>query len=364
MTIPNETAHRLVGMIYEAALDEHKWAPFLEVFTQALGSDTSMLRSDDAQTLSKNFVTGKGDDPHWKSAINQCLDEIFSAVQFSLSEKIKPSDCNDYDQPQEKTQAIRMFLTQDLGHRLMFAVQRGILAGAISEESAKMMDILAPHITRAVQVHQKIRSVTLEKEWALGAIDNLRIAVILTNSSGTPFFFNSAAELILKNCPPIKIHQGKLALLTQSETTQLYKLINDSAQVTPDPGHSMGGDMRITCPNGDLLHCMVMPVSPELTSRMNIRFSSGGAALFLSKPGNLNIIPERLANLYDLSPKEAKLVSKLAALMSVEQAAADLSMTVGTARSHLKSVFSKTGVRSQSQLILLLATGTLAALRK
>lgn len=121
--------------------------------------------------------------------------------------------------------------------------------------------------------------------------------------------------------------------------------------------------MRIALPNGDFLHCLVMPIPLELSARWDIALASGCVAVFLSKPSGLQLPPKRLASLYGLSPAEARLAAKLSALRSVEQAADELCITVHTARSQLKSIFTKTGSQSQSELLMLLATGTLANCR-
>jgi DNA-binding CsgD family transcriptional regulator len=71
-----------------------------------------------------------------------------------------------------------------------------------------------------------------------------------------------------------------------------------------------------------------------------------------------------LVTQYKITPAEARLVAKLAALRTVEEAADDLGISMATARTQLKSVFGKSGTRSQSELLLLLASGTLAQLNE
>ena len=121
--------------------------------------------------------------------------------------------------------------------------------------------------------------------------------------------------------------------------------------------------MRVALSNGEFLHCVVMPIPLEFTARWNIGLASGCVAVFLSKPGGLQLPPQRLAEQYGLTPAEGRLAAKLTALRSVEQASDELCISVHTARSQLKSIFAKTGVQSQSELLMLLATGTLAYCR-
>jgi DNA-binding CsgD family transcriptional regulator len=60
--------------------------------------------------------------------------------------------------------------------------------------------------------------------------------------------------------------------------------------------------------------------------------------------------------LYDLTDTEARLASAIGAGHSLESAAASLKMQIGTAQSHLKSVFPKVGVNRQQDLVRLLTS--------
>lgn len=368
-------AQHLVGMAYDAALDEHKWTPFLEAFARAVGGDSSILRSADYKAGKASFVASVGYDPAWQAAycnhfvkldyltpaLNQFkLGDVKSSDQvFSLSEQSKTEMFNDYFIPQDKVHALGTFLTKDDSHTLLFSAQRGKRAGAFGKVEARLMSILAPHVKRAVQIHHRVSSSIVEKDWALGALNHLRMGVILTNSLGTPLFVNRAAEQMLTQNQGIGIYQRRLVLNTPLETVRLHKLITDAAQGTP--GATLGGDMRIALPKPDeFLHCQVTPISLEISERLGIPLASGCVAIFFSKPSGLQLPPKRLAVLYGLSPAEARLAAKLAALMSMEQAADDLCITIHTARSQLKSVFAKVGAQSQPELLMLLATGTLA----
>ena len=365
----------LVGKIYDAALDEKRWPSFLEAFAQAVGGCSSILRSADLQVNYANFVASVGYDSVWQAAYcNHFVkaDYVVRALAkfkpgeiktidqiISQSEQRKTELYNDYSVPQDKVHALGTFLVKDGSHTLLFSVQRGKRAGDFSDEQARLMGVLAPHVTRAVQVHRKLSSIAVEKEWALGALDQLRMGVILADSLGVPLFINCTAEQMMTQGDGVSFSQGRLALTNPSETGLLHKLIAGAAL------GAAGGDMRIMLPGGGgYLHCMVTPVSPEFSTRLNKTLGSGCVAIFLSKPGSLELPPKRLALLYGLSPAESRLAAKLAGFNSLEQAAKDLGVAIGTARAQLASVFSKTGARGQAELLMLLATGTLAYCRE
>jgi DNA-binding CsgD family transcriptional regulator len=381
MSFSGENVLRLAGMTYEAALDETKWQCFLEAFTHVIGGKSAILRSVDYQIGKASFNSSYGFDPAMqKSYANYYINLDYFATFFktvplstvesnessgyavSPSEQKKTEFYNDYMQPAGSEYAMGTTLIRDGNHMVQFAAQRGKNSIAFDAEQIKLMSLLSPHVSRAVQVHRKIRSVTVEKEWALGALDQLRMSVILTNAGGTPLFTNCAAEQMLTQGDGIDTLQGRLILSTPTETARLYKLIDEAAQGAP--GTTKGGDMRIALRGGEFLHCTVMSIPLEFTARWNIGLASGCVAVFLSKPGALQLPPQRLAELYGLTPAEGRLAAKLAALKSVEHASDELCISVHTARYQLKSIFAKTGVQSQSELLMLLATGTLAHCRE
>ena len=64
--------------------------------------------------------------------------------------------------------------------------------------------------------------------------------------------------------------------------------------------------------------------------------------------------PDVIQSLFELTPAEASLALLLADGMTLEEAADDLNIRKNTARAHLRSIFSKTGVTRQTALVRLL----------
>lgn len=64
-------------------------------------------------------------------------------------------------------------------------------------------------------------------------------------------------------------------------------------------------------------------------------------------------MPDHLARWFSLTPKEAQLTAVIGHGRPLEEAAAELGISIGTARTHLKHTFMKLGVNSQVQLVAL-----------
>ena len=63
---------------------------------------------------------------------------------------------------------------------------------------------------------------------------------------------------------------------------------------------------------------------------------------------------EVIQKLFGLTPKEAALAVRLAAGESIQEAAKSMRITHNTARAHLRSIFTKTGIDRQASLVRLL----------
>jgi DNA-binding CsgD family transcriptional regulator len=68
-----------------------------------------------------------------------------------------------------------------------------------------------------------------------------------------------------------------------------------------------------------------------------------------------------IQGLFDLTPAEARIARGIAAGKTVEELASDGGLAAGTVRQQLKSVFSKTGVSRQADLVGILVGSALGS---
>ncbi len=88
-----------------------------------------------------------------------------------------------------------------------------------------------------------------------------------------------------------------------------------------------------------------------------IHTGAGALALFIARPGpEASADPQALRDLLGLTKAEARLAAVLAEGQGLVEAARRLGIAHNTAKAQLRSVFAKTGVHRQAQLIALLAS--------
>ncbi len=172
-------------------------------------------------------------------------------------------------------------------------------------------------------------------------------------------FVNRMAEELVSACGGIMNFSLSGLILNQPGAADLRRMVAEAAATTAGKGSSSGGNMRIECRDGSCLQFYITPLS-----RRRIEFvrsaPSACAAIFISRPGSLQLSWRKVALYHGLTQAEAKLAIQLANGKSLEESAESLHVSIHTVRTHLKSIFSKTGAKRQSELVAQLLQGVLA----
>ena len=91
-------------------------------------------------------------------------------------------------------------------------------------------------------------------------------------------------------------------------------------------------------------------------------FAMASCVLVITAVGHRETAPAQvIQGLFDLTPAEAKVACRVAAGLTVDGIADEVGCAVGTVRQQLKSVFAKTGVSRQAELVGILAGSALFA---
>jgi len=250
-------------------------------------------------------------------------------------------------------------------HRAGIAILRDEDSGEWAEGDLRVIDEILPHLRRALNIHSEFTHLRLKQDALLKGLDRLVIGLILYDRNAKPVYINPTAEAIIEAHPALLLQDGDLILTDPEAEKNLRKTITDTADIDPDDSWKQSVAIGITHPDVEApLPILVTPMHANLiTSDMD--YDGAKVAVFISDP-NLQqpISVDALVSVYGLTPSEAQVSISLANGHSIDEIATISCHSTHTIRSQLKSVFRKTGVSRQSELIKMLLTGPFAQRRR
>lgn len=196
----------------------------------------------------------------------------------------------------------------------------------------------------ALQQIQQRKLLTAEQALT-EALNYIATGVILLDQQLHISFINQIARDIINSDLPLAIRDGELVCETRQQALELKKLV-----LSED-----GGSLLIGDDNTYPLQILVTPLDARST---NLSQELPIAIAFLFNPlKNVDHMIETLRDMYQLTRAEARLTAALVQDPRLEKAAQAVHISISTARTHLKRIFTKTGTNSQPALLHRIATG-------
>ena len=212
----------------------------------------------------------------------------------------------------------------------------------------RLVKNLHPHMVRALRLHRKMLDLKHAAMAATNAIDVLDTAIVGLEQDGKVCFLNVAAESLLRSNKILFIENGRIATHDSRQAAAFENLWKSAGslqiEAVPQEAITLNKEERS-------LHVSVMP----FTAHENLVPARLKVFLILTDPDAPPKSRERLlTRLFRLTPAETRVAMLLAGGLEPNEIAARTRTTSHTVRSHLKSIFQKTQVTRQSQLIRLI----------
>ena len=185
------------------------------------------------------------------------------------------------------------------------------------------------------------------------ALNYLSVGVTLINQKLQPTFMNDTAKILIEESSNLSLRKNTLCVNNEILNNELKNLVSKQAN----------GKLTITgADSGQTIDILISPLKSSLNERSEDA-PSVIAFIFSGRKDteNLETVLERL---YKLTKAEARLAAALVQDPRLEEAAASIGITVNTARTHLKKLFTKTGTDRQSSLVHHIVTGPAGILIK
>jgi DNA-binding CsgD family transcriptional regulator len=187
------------------------------------------------------------------------------------------------------------------------------------------------------------------------AVDRLLSGVAVLDRKGRLLDCNPIATQIFSADDGLRVRERMLEAPSGHDTRRLRRYLAAAAAET-SAGQDVGcGCLLLSRPSGRRPFVLTAaPVARRPLSGVDLP-SDPAILLFIHDPALVPASAERrLRELFALSPAEARVAVALLDGEPVEAVAAQLHISAHTARSHLQSIYAKTGTNRQSALVRLL----------
>ncbi|WP_153099519.1 helix-turn-helix transcriptional regulator [Paraburkholderia hayleyella] len=276
-------------------------------------------------------------------------DEVFGDTGWLSSEFykqfLKPSD-------------VRYILGADLrtqsGVECRFRICRSHAETQFTAQDKAVCTLLLPHLKRAVELHSRLDSVEVERSMYANAINRMQVGAITLDKDGSIINANSVANEILSQTNGLCIARGKVEAMNAHENRTLQRLIRHAVMGHQGMAAAIVEAMPITR-SRDKPRLGLLVRSILLSDWAEDNKRSPAVALFLRDPERKpQGAQEIIRKLFDLTPAEASLALLLTNGLTLDEAAEESGISKNTVRTHLRSIFSKTGVTRQATLVCIL----------
>lgn len=363
-----EKFSRLLSALYGGLTADTPWDDFLRGLASYLDATygSLLLTAPGAATPGKMMTPDADQRVAEDYADNYVLSDPFiglpegKVVAFADFLKDRPIEGTDFYEFLAATsdQILGVDLTLQSGFQARVRVFRDKSHPAFTLAEVQAFQAVVPHIRHALGLFERLEAIGAEQGVYHSAIEQMAVATIILDHSGNILRTNVVADRLLAENDGIGIHDGQLHFhsraIRKAITDALRALEPGLATENATKAHAPAAlRFRIERPSGTRdLALVVKPVS----GMAYMRGGKGAAlALFISNPEQeAQVSPEAIRDLFQLTPMEARLAAALAGGCSLVEAAETLGIAHNTARSHLRSIFDKTGARRQSQLVHLL----------
>lgn len=167
---------------------------------------------------------------------------------------------------------------------------------------------------------------------------------------------NQRARELLQSSHCLELHNGHLRTVKADH----LELLSGAARAAAEPGEEEIEDGLLTLQADNNRTAIIIRRIPDSGSYTDAPL----VAMLIFDPGyRAPLSPAVLRSLYSLTRSEIKMVQTMVGGASLEDVANILSISVNTARTHLKHIFHKTGAKRQSELIHILETGPASVLK-
>ena len=224
------------------------------------------------------------------------------------------------------------------------------LPAAMGEAEQYLWACLAPHFARSQNLHAELRDAEMERDLLERVMDRLPLGMAIVNAQGRTISANRAMLALAQSGAGLALQAGHLVstppdVLASAIVRVLDRQQDHACFRLEQAGRPPSAPSEAAAPSQAEQGLSIW------VSRLGQVAGQSRAMVLAASPGSRALSEDGLCAFFSLSPAEARLTQQLALGQSMEDAATALGISHNTAKTQLKKVFAKVGVKRQPELL-------------
>jgi DNA-binding CsgD family transcriptional regulator/PAS domain-containing protein len=369
--ITAERLSRLIGRIYDCAVDPTRWAETIDAIRAELGFATASL---DLFTLPQGEILlnimanipepyaermlrfgpqiadiwGGGD-----TLINLPLDEpaVLSRVRPDLEGLWRHPMYVEWAEPQGINDILALWLARDDGATGVIAFGWPAAAGDIGERELRTARILLPHLQRAAAINRLLDLAALQQASFDSLFDTLSVPIVLVDETLAIIHANHAALTVLAEGDPLRARGDTLAAAEPCVSRALAVAVRAASDQASMEREGLGIPVRRRTGGVGALYVLPLRGEVRAAARQPARRLAVAAVFVAQTATPPKASTDLVAALFGLTRAEARVFASIAAGATVAATADLLCVQESTVKTHLIRLYNKTGLRRQVDLV-------------
>lgn len=372
-----EQENKVIGMIYEAALNPALWQDVLTEIVDFTGSTTAIFTATDQLSPNYDFVFTHNIPPESMRAYQDEQVKVLDMrlhtpywAEKALGETVlqtfafyadMPKDTDQFifyekcAKPTNITHVAAVLLERSAYSWAVFAVHRSPQLDEYSEQEEKILKRLGVHLRRALQIYRQITLLQEDKRNIYQVLDRFKIDVILINQDYRLCYANAIVKKVFEKSSILELDKNNSLKTLKIFQEKLNQLIRSALFEDNDLNNETGGVLALYDDNDSSLMLSILPFSETKT-----HCHQKQAIIFVTQTNQpQHLARDYLLQKYKLAKREIEVCDLFINGMNLEQIAEKMNITYGSVRIYLKNIFAKTACNSQAELMQLLMGVTL-----
>ena len=248
--------------------------------------------------------------------------------------------------PRGDSDAVGFTVTREggaLGHWVLITQED---RGPIQDDEAAGLELVAPHVRRALEISNTLGMQQLAADTFRGALDRLEAAVLIVEEGRRIVYANPRGASMLALCDVVMLRGGRIAGASGDAERALRSALGENG----GRPHAGALEARVTGAGGS--ERLMFSVTLDLLQDNPFASPGRSTLLVLRAPREDMSNPITIAaRIFRLTPTQVQVLTFLAQGHAPDDIADLIGVSVKTVRSHLAELFRRTQTTRQAELV-------------